>query len=59
MNTGTNRELIFGHSLLHKWRKNNWRNKPSNWTKEQIRMEHRRLVRIMKQRGFKHNSPIR
>jgi len=58
MNTGTDQELLFGHSLLHKWRRNNWREKPKNWTKSQVRKEHSRLVKIMEGRGFEHNTPI-
>ena len=56
MNTRSNSELIFGHALLHAW----WKNpKRTSWTRGQIRLEHARLVRIMKRRGIKHNSPLK
>ena len=58
MNTRSNKELLFGHSLLHSWAKGGYKNKPKNWTKTQIRNEHARLVKIMKKRGIEHNSPI-
>lgn len=55
MNTRTNKELLFGHALLHSW----WRNpKRTDWTKAQIRKEHARLVKIILKRGFNHNSPL-
>lgn len=56
MNTRTNKELLFGHALLHLW----WRNpNKTKWTKTQIRKEHARLVKIMLKRGMNHNSPLR
>ena len=56
MNTRSNKELIFGHALLHSW----WKHpKRTSWTKKQIFAEHSRLVKIMKQRGIKHNSPLK
>ncbi len=56
MNTRSNKELIFGHAILHRW----WKHpKTTDWTKAQIRKEHARLVKIMLKRGFKHNSPLR
>lgn len=56
MNTRSNKELIFGHALLHAW----WKNpKRTNWTKKQIFTEHNRLVKIMIKRGIKHNSPLK
>lgn len=58
MNTKSNRELVFGHAILHGWAKGNYKNKPANWTKTQIRAEHARLVKIILKRGFKHTSPI-
>ncbi len=56
MNTRSNKELLNGHAILHAW----WNN-PSrtNWTKSQIKAEHSRLVRIMKKRRIKHNSPLK
>ena len=56
MNTRSNKELLFGHSLLHYWAKNP---KKTSWTKAQIRKEHERLVKIMKKRGIKHNTPLK
>lgn len=58
MNTRSNPQLLFGHSLLHSWAKDNFRNKPGNWSRADIISEHSRLVNIMKQRGFNHDSPI-
>jgi len=56
MNTRSNKELLLGHSILHKW----WNNPKSTfWTKTQIKKEHERLVKIMKKRGLNHNSPLR
>lgn len=56
MNTRSNKELLFGHALLHRW----WNTHSStDWTKEQIRKEHTRLVKIMKKRGMNHNSPLK
>lgn len=50
MKTGTTKQLLYGHSLVHGYfRKGN-----TNWTREQIISEHNRLVRIMKSRGLKH-----
>jgi len=58
MNTRSNKALLFGHSILHGWARDNYKNKPNDWSKTQIRKEHNRLVKIMKKRGMKHNSPI-
>ncbi len=56
MNTRSNKQLILGHALLHRW----WNNsKSTNWTKPQIFKEHARLVKIMKRRGINHYSPLR
>jgi hypothetical protein len=50
MKTGTTKQLLYGHSLVHGYfRKGN-----TNWTRDQIIAEHKRLVRIMKARGLKH-----
>ena len=58
MNTKTRRELLFGHAILHGWRRNNWKRKPDNWTKGEIVSEHSRLVKIMKSRGYNHKTPM-
>jgi len=58
MNTRSNKALLFGHSILHSWAINKYKSKPDGWSKTQIRNEHNRLVKIMKKRGIKHNSPI-
>lgn len=58
MNIKTNKELLFGHSILHHWAKYNFRHKPKTWTKTEIRKEHTRLVKIMKKRKIKHNTPL-
>lgn len=56
MNTRSNKQLLLGHAILHAW----WR-KPSRtcWTRTEVRDEHTRLVAVMKERGFKHKSPLR
>jgi len=56
MNTRSNRQLALGHAILHAWSKDPAR---TNWTKEAIIKEHERLVKIMKERGFEHNTPLR
>lgn len=55
MNTRSNKELLNGHAILHAW----MRNGNTDWTKTQIRQEHARLVRIMRKRGIKHNTPVK
>ena len=55
MNVKSNKQLLFGHSLLHKW----WNNPQSTfWNRSQIKAEHTRLVKIMLKRGINHNSPL-
>lgn len=55
MNTRSDKELLLGHAVLHRW----WKNpKTTSWTRKQIRDEHTRLVKIMLKRGFNHNSPL-
>ena|GEM_PF-5054757 len=56
MKTRSNRQLLLGHSILHRWARD-----PSatNWTKSQIKKEHARLVKIMKERGLQHNTPLK
>lgn len=52
MKTGTKRQALYGHNLLHSW----WR-KPSktDWTKDQIKAEHKRVVRAILDKGWKHS----
>lgn len=52
MQTGTQKQAYYGHNLLHGW----WK-QPSktNWTKEQIKKEHARVVRIILNKGWKHS----
>ena len=60
MNTRSNKELLFGHSLTHKFWNDLKKGKTvGNWTKPLVKKEHARLVGIMKKRGFKHNSPLK
>lgn len=55
-----NRELIFGHSLLHTYWYMCKRGKcPGNWPRRRIIRDHARHVKIMISRGFKHNSPLK
>ena len=55
MNIRSNKELIFGHAILHKW----WKKpKTTSWTKAQIKNQHAKLVKIMEKRGFTHKSPL-
>jgi len=62
MNTRSNRELVYGHAILHHWAERDYAEKPPNWTKKQIRQEHDRLVKIARKRGLpmgkKHRTPI-
>ena len=58
MNIKSNKELVFGHSILHSWAKHNWRRKPANWNKAQVKTEHARLIKLMKQRNMKHSTPL-
>lgn len=55
MSTKSHRQLVLGHAILHAWAKNPDR---TNWTKEAVKKEHDRLVKIMKQKGFSHTTPI-
>lgn len=56
MNAKSNRQLVLGHAILHAWEKNPDR---TNWSKEAIEKEHVRLVKLMKQKGFKHTTPLK
>lgn len=53
MNTRSNKELLFGHSITHS----------KNYQKSvgigNARCEHDRLVRKMKERGMEHKSPFK
>ena len=53
MNTRSNRQLLFGHSLTHS------RNYQKSVGSASAKREHDRLVKIMKKRSMKHASPYR
>ncbi len=56
MGTRSNKQLLIWHLTLHKW----WNNsKLTPWTKTKIFDEHSKVVKVMKKRGIKHNSPLR
>lgn len=52
MQTGTKKQAYYGHNLLHGW----WR-QPSktDWTRDQIKREHARVVRIIFNKGWSHH----
>lgn len=54
MNTRSNEELNRGHFILHSW------DKPgeTDWSEDDIVLEHRRLSRKMEERGIKHDSNL-
>jgi len=58
MNTRSNKELVFGHSILRSWAKKGYAGKPSNWSEKDIGVEHSRLVGVMKKRGIHHKTPL-
>lgn len=53
LNVHSNRDLVYSHSLTHapKYQK--------GVGKAQARREHAEVVRIMKKRGFHHDTPFR
>jgi regulator of replication initiation timing len=51
MKTGNQKQAYYGHNLLHGW----WNKGSSNWTKDQIKKEHARVVRVILEKGWKHN----
>ena len=53
MNTRSNKELLFGHSLTHT------KKYQQGVGIENAKCEHDRLVEIMKKRGMKHKSPFK
>jgi len=53
MNTRSNKELLFGHSLTHT------KNYQKSVGYQNAKCEHDRLVRKMKERGMHHNSPLK
>lgn len=50
MKTGTKKQAYYGHNLLHGY----WRKGNTSWTEDQIKSEHRRVVRIILNKGWKH-----
>lgn len=55
LKTRTNKQLLLAPAITHTWRKNL---KKFKFTCIQVRKEHNRLVRKMKTRTIKHNSPM-
>lgn len=53
MNTRSNQELLFGHSLTHS------KKYQEEVGVENARCEHDRLVEVMLKRNMNHNSPFR
>ncbi len=51
MKTGNQKQAYYGHNLLHGW----WTKGKSSWTKDQIKKEHARVVRIILDKGWKHS----
>lgn len=51
MNTRSNRELLFGHSLTHSARLR------KSWGNKRAAAEHARVARKMRERGLRHRSP--
>ncbi len=56
MKVRSNKQLLFGHSLLHSWARDPTK---TDWSKTDIIREHARLVRLMRKRGLKHDSPLK
>lgn len=50
MKTGNQKQAYYGHNLLHGY----WRKGNTNWTKDQIKKEHARVVRIILNKGWRH-----
>ena len=55
MKTRSTKQLLLGHSILHAWARDPSR---TNWCKSAIIKEHAKLVKLMKQRGLEHNTPL-
>lgn len=52
-NTHSNRQLVYGHAVTHS------RSYQRGVGKTVARKEHAKAVRIMKRRGYRHDSPFR
>lgn len=50
MKTGNRKQAHYGHNLLHAY----WRKGDTNWKKDQIIKEHKRVVRIIISKGWAH-----
>jgi len=52
-NVRSNRQLVYGHAVTHS------KSYQRGVGKKVARKEHDKSVRIMKRRGYKHNTPFR
>jgi len=54
MDTRSNEDLNQNHFTLHSWDNP----EETEWSEDEIVLEHKRMARKMEERGIKHNSPV-